>query len=179
VDAATGKVEIIHSNGTAEHFKSEGTRVVTDEAGKPIAAYSNDGKTVLNYEYANGKNGQPELSTLTRTTTGSDGKNVITKIVKEGDKFVEKTGSSETDLKATGNTYSSVSTFSDNVYFYNKEQKTQRTIDANGTEWEVRRFGEGSDERFTRIERDAQGRVTTVQDQNSISLTSSETKTAS
>lgn len=166
VDAATGKVEIINSNGTAEHFKSEGTRVVTDAAGNPTAAYSNDGKTVLNYEYAKGKNGQPELSSLTRTTTGDDGKSVVTKIVKEGDKFVEKTGSSEADLKATGNTYSSMSTFSDNVYFYNKEQKTQRTIDANGTEWEVRRFGEGSDERFTRIERDAQGRVTTVQDQN-------------
>ncbi|MBX3154116.1 LysM peptidoglycan-binding domain-containing protein [Candidatus Obscuribacterales bacterium] len=162
-----GKIEIKKGDGSSEYFKSEGTRVVTDAAGNSIEAHSIDGVTVLKYDYSvNEKTGKPELTGLTRTTKDQKGVDQITKIVKEGDKFVERSGTSEANLKPTGNVYDSMSSYSDNVYFYNKAQKTQRTIDANGTEWEVRRFGEGSDERFTRVERDTLGRVTTVQDQN-------------
>jgi YD repeat-containing protein len=163
---ASGKIEIVNKDGTKEHFKSEGTRVITDADNNPLETQSIDGKTTVKFQYITDAKGNKVLNEVTRTTLDNQTppQNHITKYVKEGDKFVEKVGTSESNLTATGATFNTMSTFSDNVFLYSKESKLQRTLDADGTEWEVQRSAD--EKTFTRVERDALGRVTSVQDEN-------------
>ncbi len=153
--SATGKVEVKYKDGTGEHFSDNGAKVITDASGNPKQSTSADGKTVVDYTYTNGA-----LTGVVRTTT-TDGKKESVKVEKEGDKFVESKLGADGKWAKTSNTYTSMSVYNDTAFMWDNVSKTSRAISSNGTEWEVRNV---SDNKYTRLERDARGQVTMNQD---------------
>lgn len=158
------KIEVINKDGTKEHFRNDGTRVLFDKDNKTIETQSADGKTRVVFDYATDLSGAKVLNGYTRTSS-ENGVTTTTKLIKDTTtgKFVEYRGTGDKVLEKTGSSYTSISTWDDQIYLYDRVSKSNKTIESNGKEWEINRHAE---DRFTRIERDELGRVTSVQDEN-------------